>query len=135
MHASAQVWANCRLFNRDGSDIVRLANSLESDFRARWKSASLPAVATPAVGPRVSEQAPARGRCPKRPAAKRKRILPARSRPDSDSEAPPEDASDTDFDAERRFSKRRRLNRRQERAAPATRPDEGPTGEGTSFST
>lgn len=41
-HAQAQVWANCRAYNAEGSDIARAAKKLEKAVLAAWKGAGLP---------------------------------------------------------------------------------------------
>ena len=37
-----QVWANCRAYNAEGSDICRLAGRLEKQLTAAWRDAGLP---------------------------------------------------------------------------------------------
>ncbi len=37
-----QVWANCRAYNAEGSDIMRLCKRLEKLLLAAWKEAGLP---------------------------------------------------------------------------------------------
>lgn len=37
-----QVWANCRAYNAEGSDIMRLCKRLEKQLLAAWKEAGLP---------------------------------------------------------------------------------------------
>ncbi len=37
-----QVWANCRAYNAEGSDISRAAKRLEKRVLAAWKDAGLP---------------------------------------------------------------------------------------------
>ncbi len=40
--AVGQVWANCRAYNAEGSDIMRLCKRLEKQLLAAWKEAGLP---------------------------------------------------------------------------------------------
>lgn len=40
--AVGQVWANCRAYNAEGSDIMRLCKRLEKLLLAAWKEAGLP---------------------------------------------------------------------------------------------
>ena len=61
-----QVWANCRLYNQDESDIVQLANDLARQFLAAWQSRGLPVAPTaaaplprPPSGPLAKPQLPA----------------------------------------------------------------------------
>ena len=111
-----QVWANCRLFNQDGSDIVRLANSLEADFRAHWLAASLPSTVTPSVGIRLAVGgAVARGA--KRSAVKRKRYTGTSS--ESEESDPGSDVSESQSEAESErdaLGTQRKLTKRQEAA-------------------
>ena len=37
-----QVWANCRAYNAEGSDIMRICKRLEKLLLAAWKDADLP---------------------------------------------------------------------------------------------
>ena len=40
--ARMQVWANCRAYNAEGSDICRASKRLEKAVLAAWKEAGLP---------------------------------------------------------------------------------------------
>ena len=48
------MWANCRLYNQDGSDIVQTADDLARRFLAAWQKRGLPVTA-----PRPASQHPA----------------------------------------------------------------------------
>ncbi len=37
----ALIWANCRLFNEDGSPFVKAASKLETAFEREWRKAGL----------------------------------------------------------------------------------------------
>ena len=50
---SIQVWANCRLYNQDESEIVQLANDLAARFLAAWQQQGLPVVQLPATAPQL----------------------------------------------------------------------------------
>ena len=53
------MWANCRLYNQDESDIVQLANHLARRFLAAWQACSLPvALAAAAPQPQPSVNLP-----------------------------------------------------------------------------
>ena len=55
-----QVWANCRLYNQDESDISQLANDLARQFLAAWQDCGLPVVpmaAAPQLQPAASPAA------------------------------------------------------------------------------
>lgn len=64
-HCSAQVWANCRLYNQDESDIVQLANDLARQFLAAWQDRGLPVVpAAAASQPQPPSSPPAKRQLP-----------------------------------------------------------------------